>query len=147
MSDDTTLRIERIFDASPEAVFQLWTQREAMEFWYRDGPDFHVNVAELDVRPGGQYRIEFGPKGQPPYIEHGVYLEIDPPRRLVMSETIEGVDFPWSDTRVTVEFHGDDGKTRLVLTHEHFPSVSHRDAAAGGWPGFLDRIEQLLRRA
>jgi len=37
MNDDTTLRLERIIDASPDRVFAAWTTREAMEAWYRDG--------------------------------------------------------------------------------------------------------------
>ena len=144
MSDDTTLRIERLLDAPPAAVFRAWTDLDAMEAWYRDGEDFTVRVTELDVRVGGRYRVEFGPRGDEPFVEHGVYLEIEPGRRLVMSETLEGVEAPWSDTTVTVELHEHDGKTRLVLTHEAFPTTRHRDLAGGGWPGFLDRIERYV---
>ena len=145
MTDDRTLRIERILDAPPEAVFQAWTSRDAMEVWYRDRPDDVVNVVELDVRVGGGYRIEFGPAGEKPYVESGEYREVDPPHRLVMSETLEGPDgTQWADTTVTVVLEQHDGKTRLVLVHENFPSVEHRDGAAGGWPGFIDRIERLL---
>lgn len=140
----TTLRIERVFDAPPEAIFDIWTTRDAMSEWYRDGDGWRVAVTELDVRVGGGYRIEFGPHGAAPFVEHGRYLEIDRPHRLVMSETLEGVEAPWADTQVTVEFHGEAGKTRCILIHERFPSGYHRDLAAGGWPGFLDRIERII---
>ncbi len=144
MSEETTLRIERVIDARPAEVFHAWTTPKAMEQWYRDGDDFVARVVELELRPGGKYRVEFGPAGQEPYVEYGEYLEIDPPHRLVWTETLEGVDAPWSGTRVTLELHDDNGKTRLNLTHEGFPTSSHRDLAAGGWPGFLDRIDRLL---
>jgi uncharacterized protein YndB with AHSA1/START domain len=144
MSDETTLRIERLIDAPPEAVFRAWTTREALEVWYRDGDDFEARVLELDVRVGGRYRIEFGPAGQAPYVEHGVYREIDPPRRLVMTETLAVGENGWRDTTVTVVFEEQDGKTRFVLVHEGFPSKEARNDAAGGWPGFLDRIDALL---
>ena len=144
MSEDTTLRLERVIDAPPEVVFRAWTTREAMEQWYRDGDDFSVNVVELDVRVGGRYRIEFGPQGEPPYVETGEYLTVDPPHRLVMTETLTGVAQPWANTTVTVVFEEEDGKTRLVLVHENFPSSAERDEARGGWPGFLDRIEALV---
>jgi uncharacterized protein YndB with AHSA1/START domain len=147
MTDDTTLRIERLIDAPPEAVFRVWTTREAMESWYRDGDDFVARVIELDVRVGGTYRVEFGPRDQAPFVEYGVYLEIDEPRRLVMSETLEGVETPWANTRVTVELEEENGKTHLVLVHENFPTPQHRDNAAGGWPGFVDRIERLVSRS
>jgi uncharacterized protein YndB with AHSA1/START domain len=146
MTNDTTLRIERRIDAPPDVVFRAWTTPAAMEQWYRDGDDVVARVVELDLRVGGHYRVEFGPTGEPPYVETGVYLVIEPPQRLVMSETIEGVESPWSDTKVTVVLEEEDGKTRLVLVHEHFPSKEHRDAAGGGWPGFIDRIERLVAR-
>jgi Uncharacterized conserved protein len=144
MTDNTMLRLERLIDAPPEVVFRLWSTREAMEVWYRDGDDFIARVTELDLRVGGSYRVEFGPAGQAPFVETGVYIEIDPPRRLVMTESLEGVDSPWANTKVTVEFEEHDGKTHLVLVHEGFPSESVRDLAGGGWPGFLDRIERLV---
>jgi uncharacterized protein YndB with AHSA1/START domain len=149
MTEDTTLRIERIFDAPPAEVFRVWTDPSAMEEWYRDQPDHEVNVAHLDVRVGGSYRIEWGAVGVAPHVEHGTYLEVEPGRRLVMTEHLEGVDAPWADTRVTVELHDHERGTRLVLTHEGFPSQRHRDLATGGWPGFLDRIAVLIgqRRA
>jgi uncharacterized protein YndB with AHSA1/START domain len=141
---DTTLRLERRFDATPEEVFRAWTTREAMQEWYRDGDGWRVAVTHLDVRVGGSYRVEFGPIGAEPYVEHGEYLVVDPPHRLVMSETLSGVEAPWSDTRVTVELTADGAGTRCVLTHERFPSPHHRDLASMGWPGFLDRIAALV---
>ena len=145
MTDETTLRIERLVDAPAHALFRAWTTREAMESWYRDRPDDVVRVVELDVRVGGRYRVEFGPAGEKPHVESGEYLEIAPPHRLVMTETLDAPDgTPWSGTTVTVAFEPRGDKTLLVLVHENFPSVEQRDNAAGGWPGFLDRIEGLV---
>ena len=143
MTDDTTLRLERVIAATPEAVFEALTTAAAMEEWYRDGPDVVARVTQHDVRVGGRYRIEFGPAGQPPFVEHGEFVEVDRPRRLVKTETLEGVPLPWVDTRVTFELRDVGGKTQLAITHEGFPSRDHRDAAAG-WSGFLDRLEALL---
>jgi uncharacterized protein YndB with AHSA1/START domain len=97
------------------------------------------------VRVGGRFHVEFGPAGEPPYTERGTYKEIDPPRRLVLNETLDGPDgTQWADTTVTVSLEEQNGKTSLVLVHENFPSKERRDDAAGGWPGFIDRIERLL---
>ena len=144
MSDRTTLRIERIIDAPPEAVFEAWTTPAAMEIWYRDGDDWACRVIEHELSVGGSYRVEWGPRGERPYVEHGTYLEIDPHRRLVMTETLEAGEGGWTNTRVTVMFEEDDGKTRLTLVHENFPSEEARDAASGGWPGFIDRVERIV---
>jgi len=122
MSDQRTLRIERVIDAPPPAVFEAWTTPAAMEVWYRDGDGWDARV-----------------------VEHGTYLEIDPPHRLVVSETLD-VDEGggWADTRLSVVFEEDNGKTRVTLLHENFPSNEARDAALGGWPGFIDRVERTL---
>jgi uncharacterized protein YndB with AHSA1/START domain len=63
---------------------------------------------------------------------------------VVTSETLEVTEGGWSNTTVTVVFEEDDGKTRLTLVHENFPSEEARDAASGGWPGFLDRVERVV---
>jgi uncharacterized protein YndB with AHSA1/START domain len=144
MNPDTTARIERLIDAPPEKVFRAWTTPEAMEIWYRDGDDWEAKVVEQDFRVGGAYRIEWGPVGDDPYVEHGVYLEIDAPHRLVMTETLTAGEGGWTDTKVTVVFEEENGKTRLTLVHENFPSTEARDGATGGWPGFIDRVERLV---
>ena len=85
--------------------------------------DAVARVIELDVRVGGGTAIEWGPQGEKPYVETGVYLEIDPPRQLKVTETLEAPEStPWADTTVTVVFEEEDGKTRLTLVHENFPS-------------------------
>ena len=124
MSDDTTLRIERLIDAPPEAVFHAWTTKEAMEEWYARRHDDVARVIELDLRVGGRYRIEWGPAGEKPYVENGVYLELDPPRQLAgdRRRCERPTATPWADTTVTVVFEEEDGKTRLTLVHENFPS-------------------------
>jgi hypothetical protein len=61
-----------------------------------------------------------------------------------MSETLEAAEGGWADTRVTVVFEEDNGKTRFTLVHENFPSKEARDAALGGWPNFIDRVERTL---
>lgn len=147
MNDDTTLRLERIIGAAPDAVFAAWTTPEAMEQWYRDGEGWVARVTHLDVRVGGGYRVEFGPVGEAPFVETGTYLEIEPPHRLVMTETLDGVTTPWAGTVVTVELHDEGGKTRCVLTHRGFPSAEERDNAQGGWPGFLERLDRYVTAA
>ena len=147
MSEDTTVRIERVIDAPPATVFRVWTTKDAMEEWYRDGEDSVANVVELDVRKGGGYKIVWGSRSGPTYTERGEYLEVDPPHRLVMTETLEGPENGgWANTRVTVLFEEEAGKTRLILVHENLPSKEHAEGARGGWPGFIDCVERIALR-
>lgn len=142
MSEDTTLRIERLIDAPPETVFDAWTTPAAMEEWYADGPNALARVTEQDLRVGGRFRVEWGPDGDATYVEYGEYLVLDRPNKLVLAETLEAAEGGWRETRVTITFEPVDGKTRLTLLHENLPSKDARDGAAGGWPGFIDRLER-----
>lgn len=148
MTDDR-LRIERVIDATPDAVYRAWTTPALMERWYRDSDDSVARVLEHELRVGGTFRIEFGTRDTPLWIETGTYLELDPPRRLVVSETLANPHEPgagWTDTRVTVELLAEGDKTRLVLTHEGL-DAEQREGAGGGWPGFIERVAAIAEAA
>ena len=53
------LRITRRYPASPEKVWRAWTEPQALSAWFGPGDTNSVVIAELDVRPGGKYRIRF----------------------------------------------------------------------------------------
>ena len=43
---------DRVYPATPEQIWQLWTTSEGIESWW--APDgFEVRVEQLDLRPGG----------------------------------------------------------------------------------------------
>jgi hypothetical protein len=47
---------KRVFDASPEVVWNAWTQADQLTKWW--GPkDCKVIIQELDFKPGGQWRF------------------------------------------------------------------------------------------
>ena len=49
--------MERRFDAAPEAVFDAWTNPEVLRRWWAAAPDWETPAAEVDLRPGGRYRL------------------------------------------------------------------------------------------
>ena len=146
MTDDGKLRIERVIDATPEAAYHAWTTPALMERWYQEGDDPVARVTQHELRVGGTFRIEFGTRNTPLWIEDGEYLELDPPRRVVVAETLANPAEPgagWTRTRVTVEFIAEGDKTRLVLTHEGL-TPEQREGAGGGWPGFIERLAAIV---
>jgi uncharacterized protein YndB with AHSA1/START domain len=49
------------------------------------------------------------------------------------------------DTGMQVSFQEQDGGTRMTILHTGFPSAQLRDEHRDGWPGFLDRLERVVR--
>jgi uncharacterized protein YndB with AHSA1/START domain len=143
---ETTLRLTRTLPAPPEEVFRAWTEREALKSWFAPSLEFETTIHELDVRPGGRYRVEMkSPEGQV-HVVAGIYREVTPPRRLVYTwrwETPSSLGA--ADTRVTLDFHDrPGGGTELVLTHENFPGAPARDEHDKGWNGCLDRLGRYV---
>ena len=136
----TSLRISRLIQADPETVFRAWTEPSEMKEWYcPEGGT--VDEAEVDLAVGGRYRVAMRmPSGL--HVAHGVYREIEPPRRLVFTWQWEAGEGPKEgETLVTVEIHDRDGSTELVLTHERFADAEARDGHEQGWASALNRLE------
>ena len=52
------LRVERVYAAAPEVVFDAFTDPEAQKEMYADEPGWIVR-SECDLRAGGRWTIEF----------------------------------------------------------------------------------------
>ncbi len=93
--DDTTVVIERIFDAPRDLVWQCWTQAEHLKKWF--GPMPAPNAAESDLRPGGAWRIVMhDPKGVD-YPGKGVYREVKAPERFTATVDVSEHPDEWFD--------------------------------------------------
>ncbi len=134
--------LTRIFDAPRALVFKAWTDPKHLAQWW--GPkDFTNPVCELDLRPGGAYRIVMrSPQGS----EHpmrGVFLEIAAPERLVMS-----VDIDILKMIMTVTFEERAGKTKVTVA-QRFDTTADRETnvkmgAVAGWTQSFERLDALL---
>jgi uncharacterized protein YndB with AHSA1/START domain len=144
MAEERELVITRVFDAPRRLVFEAWTQPEHLARWW--GPQGFVNVAwEMDVRPGGAwFRRMQAPDGTL-FIKRGVYQEVVPPERLVLTYVNEAADGTLDpETLVTVTFEEQGAKTRLTLHHTGFEAVESRDAHQGGWTSCMERFADYL---
>jgi len=163
---ESVVHVSRTYAAPPETVFAAWTEPELLTQWFR--PAGAVCSAELDVRPGGRYRITVDPQGQLPGPAHivGTYLEVAPPERLVFSfgwdmppvDELEGVEsFPDSrelenrldnlrevDSRVTVQFLERNGSTEVAITHERIGTQVLRAFHIFGWGAVLGELGEVL---
>ena len=132
------LAVTRVFDAPARIVFQAWTTPELfMRWWAPKSMGMQLRACEMDVRPGGTYRLEFGNDAENTWAFFGKYLEVVHPTRLVW--TNEEND---NDAISTVTFEENDGKTLLTFS-EVYPSKEALDASLGGMDGAPEQFEQL----
>jgi uncharacterized protein YndB with AHSA1/START domain len=140
---DDELLIERLFDAPPELVYRVWTKPEHLMKWW--GPKtFEPIGIEQDFRVGGAYRYGMrGEEGREVW-KSGVYQEIVPNERIVM--TFKWDDGAWGvDNLVTVTFQGlASGRTLLRFHQAPFKTVEARDSHTGGWNSLLDKLTAYL---
>lgn len=141
----TSVKISRLFKASPRRVWDAWSTAEGLSQWACPEGATMVDTS-VDLRVGGRYCIKMGGAEGESYTAVGEYREIDPAKRLVYTWEWEEPEQAMGDTIVTVEFRDLGGSTEIVLTHEGFPTD---DAAAGhaeGWGLCLDQLAELLAR-
>lgn len=89
--------ITRIFDAPRTVVFKVWTLPEYVSQWW--GISRSTNpVCELDVRPGGQWRIDMRTAEGIVYPNQGRYLEVVENERIVYTHEVDGNLEIWRGT-------------------------------------------------
>jgi uncharacterized protein YndB with AHSA1/START domain len=142
--------ITRVFDAPRALVWKAWTDPAMMAQWF--GPRGFTNpVCELDVRAGGALRIVMrGPDGND-YPMKGVFLEVEPPERLVYSNIAvdnDGNHLLEGETTVVLIEAG--GKTAMTLTSYavgRAPIAPQMLAGMeAGWTQSIDKLGELVGR-
>ena len=137
---ETVVRVTRTLKASPEQVFDAWTDADRLQQWLCPDPGF-VAEATCDPVVGGRYRIvKIFDSGADEVT--GEYLVVDPPHRLV---------FTWAadttrnhTTQVTVTLRPDGDATEMTILHERLPTQPIHDGARLAWTSICDRLTALL---
>jgi uncharacterized protein YndB with AHSA1/START domain len=137
------LRLEWVYDAPPEVVFDAFTDPDAQRELYADAPDWIVESA-CDLRVGGRWMIAFGPPGDTPARETNVFQVVDRPRRLVYTSTMTLPDGSSLDTSMEVTFTDDNGRTRLTILQRGFQTPESREEFTGGWASILDGLGRVV---
>jgi uncharacterized protein YndB with AHSA1/START domain len=143
MSDSATatLVVRRIIKATPERVFEAWTNPEQIKKWWGT-ESISCPDAEVDLRAGGRYRVANQlPDGRVVWIS-GEFEVVEPPHKLVYTWRM-GSDGQDSE-RVTVRFEPREGATEVIIVHERIPNQKTREAHENGWYGCLDGLVEFL---
>ena len=139
------LRMERVFAAPPERVFDAWTSVETLRRWWPAGPGWTTPTAEVDVRVGGALRLVMRDLEGGEIGGQGRFLTLDRPRKLAFT-------WQWDDPQlgperqvveVTFTDNGD-GTTTAVLKNTGLSATeaeSHRE----GWELSFVNLDEVLR--
>jgi uncharacterized protein YndB with AHSA1/START domain len=137
------LLVRRSIRASPERIFDAWTEPQHLKQWW--GPKSVECVdAEVDLRVGGRYGIanQF-PDGKILWIR-GEFETIERPRRLVYTWRVGAAV---TAERVTVTFESRGEVTEVIVAHELIPTEPMRDMHEQGWVDCLDGLVNYLQGA
>lgn len=138
------IRLQRLIDAAPDAVFHHWVDPVARTGWYAPEEGWIVE-ADSDLRVGGAWSVSFGPTPGEMYRDEGVFEVVDPPHRIVSTVLMHFPTAPSFETRIEVTFEdAPGGRTLLTLFDSGYPTEELRDGHASGWPAFLDAFERTL---
>lgn len=151
MSADRDLVLTRLIDAPPEKLYRAWTEAELLKQWFAPKP-YTTPVAELDVRTGGATMIVMrGPDGQDMRLP-GLFLEVVPNRRLVLTDAYVTAWEPSAKPFMTaiVTFEEEAGKTRYTAVVRHW-TKEDREAHEKmgfheGWGICADQLTELVGR-
>ena len=116
-------------EAVPEVVFEYFTRPEALVQWMGDR-------AEVEPKPGGRFKLWFEER-----CVEGRYIEVDRPRRLVISWGRRGSrEMPPFSSTLEVVLSPEDGGTRVSIVHSGLPD-SELPRHALGWAHYLGRLQ------
>jgi uncharacterized protein YndB with AHSA1/START domain len=150
------LVLERTYEASLEAVWELWTTPEGIEAWW--GPNgFEVKVRKLDLRPGGKLlylmtatapaQIDFVKSaGIPVTLQmHITYTEVAPQRRLAFTHHADFIPgmAPY-DVAIAVDLHPSNRRVRMVLTFDAMHDEEWTRRTVTGWESELGKLAKVL---
>jgi uncharacterized protein YndB with AHSA1/START domain len=141
--DPLVLHLTRRLTAPRALVFAMCTDSAALAQWW--GPNgFTTPSVELDVLPGGRYRIEMQPPDGDRFFLTGEFCAIEPGKRLTFTFRWEDPDPDDQETVVTVTLADVADSTAVTIEQGPFRTEARRELHTQGWIETLDRLEALL---
>jgi uncharacterized protein YndB with AHSA1/START domain len=119
---DREFRVERVFDAPVERVWQAFTDPALVAQWWGRGNE--LVIERMEVECGGHWRyVEHASDGEHGF--EGRYREVTPPTRLVYTFEWDGMPGHVAIDTVVLEDLGRD-RTKVITT-SLFHTVEERD--------------------
>ncbi len=142
MTETGELSFRRVHRAPRELVFACMTTPEHLShFWGPTGTNTPISNIRVDLRPGGVFETTMVNDGDgSTHTMRAVYVEVDPPERLVWTEAdVEG------GMLTTITFVAlDDGTTEVVTHQTRVPAAYLSAPAQANFSTSLDRFDGYL---
>ncbi len=129
------LTVSREIDATPEEVFDAWTDPSKFGAW------FGVSRLIMDPVVDGLYYIAVDYQGRI-WPHYGRFVRLDRPRLIEQTWMSEGTKGLESIITFTIEPHGD--RVQLTIRHSGVPDDEEGRRHEEGWTGGLEAIEKYL---
>ncbi|HMJ15267.1 MAG TPA: SRPBCC family protein [Polyangiaceae bacterium] len=134
--DTVSVSVQHRFSASAERVYDAWLDPEKASKFLFATAQGHTVRCEIDARIGGGFTIVDRRDGED--VAHtGTYLELDRPRRIVFSLSVE--KYSKDSSRVTIDIAPLAQGCEVTLTHQ-FPAqhADMRKRTSEGWEKILE---------
>jgi uncharacterized protein YndB with AHSA1/START domain len=139
---DREIRIERIFNASRDRVWQAMTDPELVAEWWGRGNK--LVIEKLEVKRGGHWRfVEHSADGVHGF--EGRFREVTPPERVVQTFEWDGMPGYVIINTMTLEAIGDD-RTRMVTTSQFYSTEERDGMLQSGMEGGMNQSYAALDR-
>ncbi|AHB49986.1 hypothetical protein W911_05010 [Hyphomicrobium nitrativorans NL23] len=143
---DCCITLSRQFSASAAEVYEAWITPHIMRHWLAPGPNVVVHI-ETEPRIGGALLIRSQAPDGALHTINGVYRDLVPGRRIVMTWTYTG---PFAlisgmETLIEISLHRDsDTRTTMTFTQSQFASREAGAAYEGDWPSCFEKLTTVL---
>jgi uncharacterized protein YndB with AHSA1/START domain len=139
------IAITRTFDATPEQVWQAWTDpAQVVHWWGPEGFETPPDSVVIELRPGGRYdlvMVDTRTGGEFPVRQE--VLEASPPGLLVLCHEPMPDHGMLQEIVTRIEFHAHEGGTRVEVSGGPYPAEMGAFAEQG-WGQQFDKLERLL---
>jgi uncharacterized protein YndB with AHSA1/START domain len=133
----TDFVLERLIDAPRHLVWEALTKPEHLKQWYMPRQWGAVSACEMDVRPGGVFRVDIAVAGGPVVSNLGCFLDAVPMERLSWTSML----FPgyrpavFDDIPITaiITMEAAGAGTRYVFTALHRDEADFENNRTSGW--------------
>lgn len=143
------LTTSRLLPATPEDVFDAYTDAEKQKIWFSI-LDTEPGIVEVDVdlRVGGHITNVWGKNRDALFRETNRILVLDRPNRLVTRSSGSDPSGMTMETDIEITFEAVEGGTLMTVVQSGFPTEELRDFfSIHAWNGAFDRIAAYLTRA